>query len=310
MMEIYEKQQIELDKFKIYDYILSIDEAGRGPLAGPVTIAGILMNKEVFLDINNLEYLDDSKKVSKKRRVQLEIRIKQIVKIYEVCDIDVDIIDTVNIYEATKIGIINVCKKIIRKNNVNNICILIDGTFKNIENMFKQFMDIEYGLFCIKHGDSLCSSISAASILAKVHRDRLMDEIDLIYPIYGFKDHKGYGSKLHLENLKRYGSCKIHRKSFNPIKLYPEKIYDEPDFQKLIIKNSKKFEYYYNIGKNKSDHAFKNYKKKISDRVVLYIDIINENKLINQKMKISDISKMKNVDFENLLKSLKIENSI
>lgn len=304
--------EIEYDKLKTFDYILSIDEAGRGPLAGPVTIAGILVNKNMIKEIDSLEYLNDSKKVTKKRRIQLEHQIKMLVKSYEICNIDVDIIDSINIYEGTKIGIINVCRKILEHNILNNVCILIDGIFKNIEIMFKEFINIKYELICIPHGDLLCPTISAASILAKEHRDKLMEEMDLIYPMYGFKNHKGYGSKLHIQNLMKYGSCKIHRKSFSPVKLYPEKIMVNPDFQKLIMTNSKKFEYYYNIGKNmeKDNIEYKSYEKKIAKRVVRYIDIINESRMINQKIKVSDISQMKNIDFENLLKSLKIENTI
>ena len=180
-----------------YKLIAGIDEAGRGPLAGPVCVAMVIMplDKE-----NIIEKVNDSKKLSAKMRDKLYEEIISKAIDYQIEFIDEETIDKINILNATKLGIKNCINNIKTKPNY----ILIDAV--------KLDIDIPYEP--IIKGDALSYSIACASILAKVSRDKLMVEIDKKYPNYNFKKHKGYGTKEHIENLKTFGSCKIHRKTF------------------------------------------------------------------------------------------------
>lgn len=180
-----------------YKLIAGIDEAGRGPLAGPVCVAMVIMplDKE-----NIIEKVNDSKKLSAKMRDKLYEEIISKAIDYQIEFIDEETIDKINILNATKLGIKNCINNIKTKPNY----ILIDAV--------KLDIDIPYEP--IIKGDALSYSIACASILAKVSRDKLMVEIDKKYPNYNFKKHKGYGTKEHIENLKTFGLCKIHRKTF------------------------------------------------------------------------------------------------
>lgn len=180
-----------------YKLIAGIDEAGRGPLAGPVCVAMVIMplDKE-----NIIEKVNDSKKLSAKMRDKLYEEIISKAIDYQIEFIDEETIDKINILNATKLGMKNCINNIKTKPNY----ILIDAV--------KLDIDIPYEP--IIKGDALSYSIACASILAKVSRDKLMVEIDKKYPNYNFKKHKGYGTKEHIENLKIFGPCKIHRKTF------------------------------------------------------------------------------------------------
>lgn len=180
-----------------YKLIAGIDEAGRGPLAGPVCVAMVIMplDKE-----NIIEKVNDSKKLSAKMRDKLYEEIISKAIDYQIEFIDEETIDKINILNATKLGMKNCINNIKTKPNY----ILIDAV--------KLDIDIPYEP--IIKGDALSYSIACASILAKVSRDKLMVEIDKKYPNYNFKKHKGYGTKEHIENLKTFGPCKIHRKTF------------------------------------------------------------------------------------------------
>lgn len=180
-----------------YKLIAGIDEAGRGPLAGPVCVAMVIMplDKE-----NIIEKVNDSKKLSAKMRNKLYEEIISKAIDYQIEFIDEETIDKINILNATKLGMKNCINNIKTKPNY----ILIDAV--------KLDIDIPYEP--IIKGDALSYSIACASILAKVSRDKLMVEIDKKYPNYNFKKHKGYGTKEHIENLKTFGPCKIHRKTF------------------------------------------------------------------------------------------------
>ncbi len=180
-----------------YKLIAGIDEAGRGPLAGPVCVAMVIMplDKE-----NIIEKVNDSKKLSAKMRDKLYEEIIAKALDYQIEFIDEETIDKINILNATKLGMKNCINNIKTKPNY----ILIDAV--------KLDIDIPYEP--IIKGDALSYSIACASILAKVSRDKLMVEIDKKYPNYNFKKHKGYGTKEHIENLKTFGPCKIHRKTF------------------------------------------------------------------------------------------------
>ncbi len=191
------------DKFSEY-IIAGIDEAGRGPLAGPVVAACVVLDKE-----NEILYLNDSKKLSEKRRESLYIEIMDKSLAYGIGTVDEKIIDDINILEATHIAMKeayeNANKMYFEKYKSNINILFVDALkIKNID--IKQVS--------IVHGDALSKSIAAASILAKVTRDRIMIEYDKLYNEYGFAKHKGYGTKQHMEILKKIGPCDIHRKSF------------------------------------------------------------------------------------------------
>ena len=182
---------------KGFEYICGIDEAGRGPLAGPVVVAGVIMPKDSMI-----EGVNDSKKVSEKKREKLYDMIIEEAISYSVAIIGQDVIDEINILNATKQGVTKVVEELDVKPNL----ILVDPlTHINTKG-------IPYD--SIIKGDAKCYNIAAASILAKVTRDRIMREWDEIYPQYGFINHKGYGTAKHIQALKEYGPCPIHRKSF------------------------------------------------------------------------------------------------
>lgn len=179
-----------------YKLIAGMDEAGRGPLAGPVACAACIMPLD---DI--IEGINDSKKLSEKKREELFDKIIEKAIAFKVCFVDEKTIDEINILEATKKGMEECIKSLF----VQPDFVLVDAV-KGLN------LDVSY--LPIIHGDALSYNIACASILAKVSRDRLMCELDKDYPNYNFKKHKGYGTKEHIENLKKYGKCPIHRNSF------------------------------------------------------------------------------------------------
>ncbi len=177
-------------------YICGVDEAGRGPLCGPVAAAAVIMPKGLII-----EGVNDSKKLSEKKREELyDIIIKKAIS-YSVIFEDEKTIDEINILNAT----LQAMEKAINTLSVKADFALIDGNRnKGITTPNKT----------VVKGDSLSHSIACASILAKVSRDRLLDAYDKEYPEYGFKNHKGYGTKAHYEAIGKYGILPIHRKSF------------------------------------------------------------------------------------------------
>jgi len=175
--------------------IAGIDEAGRGPLAGPVVCACAVMPMD-----NIIEGINDSKKVSPKKREELYEKIIETAISYSIVEVDEKTIDEINILQATKLGM----KKALESLKVKPEVVLIDAVK----------IDTDLPQENIIKGDALSYNIAVASILAKVHRDRLMVKLDEKYPQYGFAKHKGYGTKLHIEALKKYGKCEIHRDSF------------------------------------------------------------------------------------------------
>ncbi len=178
-----------------YTLVAGIDEAGRGPLAGPVCVAIVIMPQE-----NIIDEINDSKKLSEKKREMLYEKIINTAISYDIELIDEKMIDKVNILNATKLGML----KCIQNIPVMPELVLIDAVK----------IDTDVPTVSVIHGDALSYNIAAASILAKVTRDRLMVELDKKYPEYNFKKHKGYGTKEHIEALKKYGKCEIHRDSF------------------------------------------------------------------------------------------------
>lgn len=180
-----------------YRLIAGIDEAGRGPLAGPVTVAVCIMPLDADKIIDGV---NDSKKLTPRKREELYDKIINTATAYNIVNIGEKVIDEINILNATKLGM----KKCLENIDVTPDYVLIDAVK----------IDSEIPYSAIIHGDALSYSIACASILAKVSRDRLMTTLDEKYQGYGFAKHKGYGTKMHVEKLKELGPCDIHRKSF------------------------------------------------------------------------------------------------
>ncbi len=191
-------KKIEAEFFdKGIKYIAGIDEAGRGPLAGPVVVASVIMPEDSMI-----EGVNDSKKISENKREKLyEIIIKEAIT-YSVGIVYQEEIDDINILQATKKALTMAVEHLDVKPNV----ILVDA-LTGIDTLGIPFESI------IK-GDAKCYSIAAASIIAKVTRDRIMREWDKVYPEYGFASHKGYGTAKHIAAIKEYGPCPLHRKTF------------------------------------------------------------------------------------------------
>lgn len=188
-----------------YKLIGSIDEAGRGPLAGPVVAACVLIDSDFQITDDNLNAVKDSKKLTEKKREELFDIIKDNFRVgVGICDHNT--IDRVNILQATFLAM----KKAIGDLKQKPDFILLDGKFP-IPNMSTHQKPVI-------QGDNLVFSIAAASIIAKVTRDRIMLQMHEIYPDYAFDKHKGYGTKLHMELLNKNGACSIHRKTFAPVK--------------------------------------------------------------------------------------------
>lgn len=180
-----------------FSCICGVDEAGRGPLAGPVCAAAVILPEDAVI-----EGLDDSKKLTEKKREGLYDIIKETAVAYSVAYGTLEEIETVNILEATYLAM----NRAIAGLSVKPDFALIDGN--------RVPRGIKIPCETVVKGDSKSMSVAAASVLAKVTRDRLMLEYDKKYPEYNFKKHKGYGTKEHTELIKQYGPCEIHRLSF------------------------------------------------------------------------------------------------
>ncbi len=180
-------------------YIAGVDEAGRGPLAGPVVAAAVILKKGA-----TFKYVNDSKQLTEKQRALALIEIKENALAIGIGICSVDEIDLINIYRASREAMISAIHQL----KIKPDFLLIDA----------MPMEIDIPLLSIIKGDTLSVSIAAASIIAKTTRDGYMMEMDKLFPMYGFKNHKGYGTKEHLEAIKTYGITRIHRKTYEPIK--------------------------------------------------------------------------------------------
>jgi len=185
---------------KGYLLVAGVDEAGRGPLAGPV-MAGVCILPQAF----NLPGLDDSKKLTEKKREYLSGLIMEQAVAFSLGSAGPGEIDRLNILNASKLAM----KRALEDLHVPPDFVLVDGRDK---------LDIPVVQKAIIGGDGLCACIAAASILAKVARDKLMCEMHNFFPAYNFDQHKGYGTRLHFEAIEKFGPCPIHRRSFSPIK--------------------------------------------------------------------------------------------
>ncbi len=179
-----------------YPILCGVDEAGRGPLAGDVYAAAVVLNDNVLID-----YLNDSKKISEKRRELLFDEIIEKADAYCIATASVAEIDELNILQATMLAM----KRAVDGLGIKPDMALIDGN---------RIPELECPADNVIKGDAKSASISAASVLAKVARDRYMREIAEKYPQYCFEQHKGYGTKLHCDMLKKYGASDLHRKTF------------------------------------------------------------------------------------------------
>jgi ribonuclease HII len=186
---------------KGFNFIAGIDEAGRGPLAGPVSAAAVIFPKDVFID-----GLNDSKKLTPNKRTALSEIIKNKALSFAIAMSDNEIIDEINILQATFLAM----RKAIKKLKIQPDLCLIDGN--------RPIPNLELKQETIVKGDSKSAAIAAASILAKTFRDEIMIKFSEQFPQYGFDKHKGYGVKSHAEKLEKFGICAIHRKTFAPIK--------------------------------------------------------------------------------------------
>ncbi|MBR5682209.1 MAG: ribonuclease HII [Ruminococcus sp.] len=181
---------------KEYPVICGVDEAGRGPLAGDVYTAAVILNDQVLIN-----YLNDSKKLSEKRRELLYDEIIEKADAYCIASASVEEIDRLNILNATMLAM----KRAVEGLGVKPDLALIDGN---------RLPELECESRFVIHGDAVSASIAAASILAKVTRDRYMCQLDEKYPQYCFSQHKGYGTKLHYEKIAEFGISEVHRRTF------------------------------------------------------------------------------------------------
>ena len=175
-----------------------IDEVGRGPLIGPVVAACVILPKDF-----KLEGLTDSKKLSEKKRIAFDKIIREKAISIGIGEVDEKIIDEVNIYQATKLAM----KKAVDNMDIKPEYLLIDA----------MPLDIGIESNSIIKGDSKSISIAAASVIAKVYRDNLLDDMDKLYPMFDLKNNKGYPTKKHLDAIEKYGICKYHRLSYGPV---------------------------------------------------------------------------------------------
>ncbi|OEJ14355.1 ribonuclease HII [Brachyspira hampsonii] len=202
---VYEREYLSLG----HKYICGIDEVGRGCLFGPVTAAAVIMPLELYNDTelkieNIVEEVDDSKKISAKKREELYDKIIDKALSFSIYSVDSKTIDEINIYNAVKLAMINAVEKLTIKPDI----LLIDAL--KLDTNIKQCSIIK--------GDSKSYSIGCASILAKVYRDRMMNELSDFYQKYKVSKNKGYGTKEHIKAIEMYGPSDMHRYSFEPVK--------------------------------------------------------------------------------------------
>ncbi len=192
--------------YPAYDLIAGIDEVGRGPLVGAVVTAAVILDPH-----RPIAGLADSKTLSEKKRLLLEAEIKQNALAWALGRAEPEEIDRLNILQATMLAM----QRAVKRLKIQPHFVLVDGNRAPLFDMPAQ---------AVVKGDSLVAEISAASILAKVARDREMQELDRLYPQYAFARHKGYPTKLHLEKLAQFGPLAQHRRSFSPVRKLLERV--------------------------------------------------------------------------------------
>ena len=193
---LLEQQALDWDTVGL---VAGVDEAGRGPLAGPVVAAAVILD-----DLQPIAGLNDSKKLTAKRRERLFDEIRARALCFSIAEASVQEIDAINILQATMLAM----KRAVEGLRLKPVKVLVDGNRLPV---------LDVRAEAIVQGDALVPAISAASILAKVHRDRLCDELHQLYPVYGFNQHKGYGTAQHLQALQVNGPAACHRMTFAPV---------------------------------------------------------------------------------------------
>jgi ribonuclease HII len=183
-----------------YRFIAGVDEVGRGCLAGAVVAAAVILDLSKPLPAG----LNDSKKISEKKRLVIDKEIRENAVAFAIAQVEADEIDQINILQATK----KAMRMAIESLSPPADFLLVDAL---------ELKELKLPQKAIIHGDAISASIAAASIIAKTYRDNLMQELDKVYPAYGFAKHVGYGTKAHFEALKTHGACEIHRKSFRGV---------------------------------------------------------------------------------------------
>lgn len=206
-IEIDNRQYEKELNIKGINNIAGVDEVGRGPLVGPVVTACVVLPKDYVLP-----GLTDSKKLTKKQREKFYDIIMNDALAVGIGVKNENVIDDINIYEATKLAMLEAIDNCNKKIKIEHV--LIDA----------MKLDMDIPSTSIIKGDLKSITISAASVIAKVTRDRMMDELDKVYPMYGFSKNAGYGTKQHIEAIKEYGIIKEHRKTFKPVCFYLDKI--------------------------------------------------------------------------------------
>lgn len=200
MSELFEFDK----KNKKAKFLIGTDEAGRGPLAGPVVAAAVVFKRLSAKVKKELEILNDSKKLTpKKREFLYDIIVKN--SIYSIKEVDVETIEKINILQSALLAMRLACEEVAES---------IDGEYEVFVDGNKKIPDLEAEQTQIVKGDGTSAVVAAASILAKVYRDRLMDKLDEEFPFYNWKKNKGYGTKAHTDAIKEYGITVYHRESF------------------------------------------------------------------------------------------------
>jgi ribonuclease HII len=187
-------------------YIAGIDEAGRGPIAGPVVAAAVILPRDFFVP-----EVDDSKRLKPLLRKKLSLAIKRQALDWSIGIVSVSCLDQINIYQATKLAMITAFNNL----RLRAEHLIIDAV---------KLPELSIPQTSLIKGDSLSLTVACASILAKVERDEIMEGYDKLFPGYGFAKHKGYATREHIEALFRLGPCPVHRTSFEPVKSWPGEI--------------------------------------------------------------------------------------
>lgn len=200
-----ERQALDRD----YRWIIGVDEAGRGPLAGPVQVAAVALRLNDVFEVDWLEGMNDSKKLSEAKREKLFELVKEHALAYAIVSYDREKIDDLNILQATRAAMKEAIEEVAEQLDEPVDRVYIDGNQK---------VDITLPQTTVVKGDGRSYHIAAASILAKVSRDRLMVEYGEQWPAYGFAKHKGYGTRAHRDAIAEHGPCEIHRRSFAGVK--------------------------------------------------------------------------------------------
>lgn len=203
-INLYEKEESLYDEG--YKLVCGVDEVGRGSIAGPLVVAAVILPP-----LEHINGINDSKKLTAKKREELAKIIRKKALAISTVFIKEEDIDDLNIYQATKKGMLEAINKL-----------KITPEFALIDAMPLHELDLPH--LSLIHGDALSASIGAASIIAKVVRNDFMAKMDIKYPNYGFKSHKGYCTKKHVEALEKYGPCPIHRKTYYPVSKYYNKM--------------------------------------------------------------------------------------